>query len=494
MKQLRVHVIGKSSDDRLLTLPFEVFSSDGELLVQGTTSPMHPAVVDVQYEPGEVRRVHVVGRLPIGDRVHVAFQLGDGPNDVFLPMGSRSPHEWLQWVTPFRSLSHLYSSHDSQRTMMQSHRRIGRVWMTVWALQNGYWVATDMRPTDEMHDKGIRQVSLDVPAGPHLLQVGGDNVAWRLVSLPPGGLVRVALTGSASEEGDSINVTIGRKHATNELIMSYLSGGAVMEAQLLGDAWQAADLALYDKEEDPVSAVAGAYLLLKLKRLDERRGWVDNLVNRFPYLADGAIVAAALALQRSDSDEKTVRNYLNYAVNRGLPVFALGGSILVETMAAVHRGKRESKKFHAAYRAAQAYNQARCPKGAYFAFYGRSPAEPSRIQIHGAADSPLTSLPELQNELVKFNTKLLPDISLFGTAAGRSNVDDVVRIGYEHEYRFSVPGPDSGTVVPRSSDLSEREIRKTRGGTLLQMAEKWSEQRQRNAFTIFDGNEETDTR
>lgn len=493
MRHMTVHVIGENSDDRLLTLPFEVFGSDGELLAQGTASPMHPAVVDVQCGLGEVRRVHVVGRPPIGDRVQVTSQLGDGLNVVYLPTGSPSPHEWLQWVTPFRSLSHLPSPHDSMRTT-QSNRRIGRVWMTVWALRDGHWVTTGMRPTDEIQDKRIRQVSLDVPAGPHLLQVGGDNVAWRLVSLPPGGLVRVALTGSASEEGDSIDVTIGRTHATNELIMSYLSSGAAVEAERLGDAWEAADLALYAKAQDPVSAAAGAYLLLKLKRLDERRQWVDNLINWFPYLADGAIVAAALALQRGDSDQKTVRNYLNLAVNRGLPVFMLGVSILVETMAAVHRGKRESKKFHSAYQAARAYNQARCSKGAYFAFYGRSPAEPSWAQIYGAADSPRTLLPEPQNNISRSNTNLRADadVGLFGTVVEPKVLiaGGVLRIGRGHEYRFSVPGPDPLTIATtRSPGLFEHKILTAGGDALLRMSEHWGEQRQDNAFMVFDGNE-----
>lgn len=495
MRQLTVHVLGESRDDRLLTLPFDVFGADGEPLAQGTASPMHPAVVHLQDGADGVRRVHVVGRPPFGDAVQATILLGDGPNPVYLPTGSPSPHEWLQWVTPFRSLSHLLASHGSQRTT-QSNRRIGRVWMTVWALQDGRWMATDMRPTDKMHSKGVRQVSFDIPAGPHLLQVGGDNVAWRLVSLPPGGQVRVALTGSASEEGDSIDVTIGRKRAFNELIMSYMSRGAAMEAQRLGDAWQAADLALYEKEQDPVSAAAGAYLLLKLKRLDERRRWVDNLVNRFPYLADGAIVAAALALQRSDSDEKTVRNYLNLAVNRGLPVFALGVSTLVETMAAVHRGRRESKKFHAAYQAARAYNQARCSKGAYFAFYGRSPAEPSWIQHYGAADSPRPSLSEAQNEFVTFNTKLQPadaDLWLFGTAVVAKprppGVNGGLHLGDERDYLFSIPRLYLRTIIPRSPALYESEIRTDSGGTFLQGAENWGDQRQRTAFAVFDGNE-----
>lgn len=492
MKQLKVSVSGERSDERLLTVPFEVFGPGGEWLAGGTASPVRAAVVDLPPESNDLGRVHVVARLPNDQRVQQTVRLDEGINTVELQVGKTSPHEWLQWVTPFRSLSHLQTRPSTAPPA--SVRRIGQVWMTLWALRAGRWVATDVSPTDQLRDTGMRQVSLDIPEGPHLLQVGGDSVAWRLVSLPPRGPVRVALTRSASQEGDAIEVTVGRRRPLNELIMSYLSRGAAMEAGRLADAWQAADLMLYQKEDDPVSAAAGAYLLLKLNRLDERRRWVDNLVNWFPYLADGAIVAAALALQRDDSDEKQVRGYLNLAVNRGLPVFALGASILVETMAAVHRGKKETKKFHAAYQAAQAYNQARCSTGAYFAFYGRSPAEPSWVQLYGHADNPAAA-PTIQAEggLAVPATRADTDIGRFGTAVvavpGLSDTGAVLRIGREHDYRFSLPGPDPATVASRSVDLFERELRAPGAGALLQATEPWGEQRRRNAFTVFDGDE-----
>src|SRR5262249_49133726 len=145
-------------------------------------------------------------------------------------------------------------------------------------------------------------------------------------------------------------------------------------------AWKAADQALAEKVKDPISAAAGAYFLLKVKPdvLDKRRRWVRNLVKWFPYLADGPIVAAAMELRRNGS-LKDVRKYLTLAVERGLPVFTLGLATLIETMAAVHRGQRESRHFETVYRTAQAYNQARNSKGPYLSFYGVSPIEPTVV-------------------------------------------------------------------------------------------------------------------
>lgn len=381
MTQLTVHVSGQGAESRLLTLPVDVYAPNGTILAQGTASPRRSATFDLPALEGRVLdRVHVLATLPNGASLQETVELRDGQAEVTLHQGEQSPHEWLQWVTPFRSLSHLRSGGEVSTVV---RRRIGQVWMTLWTLEDGRWKAQGVQAFDRQRDAGMQQLVIDVPQFPNLLQIGGEEVAWRLVSLPAGGRVRVALTRSATEKGDSLEITIGRSHPDDELIMSYLARGAVAEADRLAEAWDVADLMLQEKKQDPVSAAAGAYLLLKNRRLQQRRDWVDNLVEWFPYMADGAIVSAALALQREDAKESEIRAKLDVALGRGLPIFAMGASVLVETMAAVHRGKRETKRFHAAYLAAQAYARALCSKGAYFAFYGKSPAEPSWTPIYG---------------------------------------------------------------------------------------------------------------
>lgn len=386
MTRLTVSVSGQWHESRLLTLPVDVYAPDGTLLASGTASPGRPAYFELpQRQDRQRNRAYVLGKLPNGTILQQTAELNDELAEATLRLGDESPHEWLQWVTPFHSLDHLRNRGDASK---QSSRRIGKVWMTLWGLHGGRWKGQEVEAVERHRDDGMQQWVLDVPSSSQLLQIGGEEVAWRLVSLPPGGRVRVALTRTAGEKGDSLDITVGRSQPDNELIMSYLARGAIAEAGRLGEVWNAADLVLYAKKRDPVAAAAGAYLLLKNRRLQARRKWVDNLVEWFPHLPDGAIVSAALALQRDDATEFEIRTKLDLALNRGLPVFAMGATVLVETMAAVHRGKRETKRFHAAYLAAQAYARARCSNGAYLAFYGKSPAEPSWTPIYGLQNQP----------------------------------------------------------------------------------------------------------
>lgn len=394
MAQLTVSVSGSHSESQLLTLPVDVFAPDGVILASGTASPDQPAHFELKSRPRcKLDRVYVLGRLPNGTTVQETAEFHDGQAMVTLHPSEESPHEWLEWVTPFHSLNHLRPSNQLATTS----RRIGKVWMTLWSLRDGRWESEGVQADDRLRDNGMRQFVIDVPPSPHLLQIGGEEVAWRLISLPPGGPVRVALTRTAAEQGDALEITVGRTQPDNGLIMSYLARGAFADANRLAEAWHVADQMLYKKKSDPISAAAGAYLLLKNRRLQDRRSWVDNLVDWFPYMADGAIVSAALALQREDANESEIRSKINMALSRGLPVFAMGASLLVETMAAVHRGKDETKRFHAAYLAAQAYARARCINGAYFAFNGKSPAEPSWAPIYGlegeATNTPLSADP-----------------------------------------------------------------------------------------------------
>jgi hypothetical protein len=481
MRHLNVHIEGSIAEDRLLATMFDVVSPDGTLLAQGTASPTHPALVELP--DSDVKRVHVIGYSPSGRKAEEARDVGAEPVDVFLYVAN-TPHEWLQWVAPFRSLGHLRK--DPSRAL-SLERQIGRVWMTLWQLQDGQWSARPAVSSGTLRDDGIRQIYLDAPDVPSLLQVGGDEVAWRLISLPPGGPVRVALTRRSIEDEnqDSVEVTVGRVRPMNELIMSYLSRGAAVEAARLGAAWDSADLALYEKTRDPISAAAGAYLLLKMGRLDNRRSWVENLVNWFPNMADGAIVAAALALQRSEPSEKVVRNYLDLAVNRGVPVFSLGISILVETMAAVHRGAKETKKFRSAYQVARAYNQARASGGAYFAFYGKSPAQPSWLRYQGPPDAPVADQDDVARSNLGFSSNVRLDLDAAGDSRqARSDKLDLSPLALEQLDRRGDAPFDPNLA---QFDVALEAERSVPGLALAPQAGSWMDQR--HAFSVFEGND-----
>jgi len=201
MRTLNVTLRGDASESRMLTLPFDVYGPSGESLGRGVVSPTEPARIQLSLDANDLPRVHVVAVRPDGEQIQASARLQDSPNDatyVTLEAGTNSPHEWLSWVTPFRSLDHLSAS-AVDSPLYNQRRRVGSVWVVLWCLQDGHWRAIDSDSMIQRSSDGARLIVLDVPLQPHLLQVGGDDVAWRLVSLPPGCKARVALTRRAAE-------------------------------------------------------------------------------------------------------------------------------------------------------------------------------------------------------------------------------------------------------------------------------------------------------
>ena len=70
MTQLTVSVSGSWSESRLLTLPVDVYASDGSILASGTASPSQPGRFELVERRGlPWDRVHVLGKLPNGSSV-----------------------------------------------------------------------------------------------------------------------------------------------------------------------------------------------------------------------------------------------------------------------------------------------------------------------------------------------------------------------------------------------------------------------------------------
>ncbi|MCA0050629.1 hypothetical protein LB577_27375 [Mesorhizobium sp. B283B1A] len=387
MTDLTVHITANSQDDRFLTFPVDVYSAVGDLVASGTASPNRPgSLTFADGKRGPLDRVHVFITPPSGETAQQIVELKSGKGEVHFDIRSTVPTEWLEWVTPFHPLDHLVSN---TQAVIASRRPIGKVWMTLWSLLDGRWQSRSLDAENRLSDRsGVQQITVAVPDNPHLLQIGGDEFGWRLVTLPPAQRVRVALTRSAREKGDTIDVTVSREQPDNEILLAYLSGGAVTEANRLADIPEMADRLLEEKINDPISAVAAGYFLLRINKLAQRTDWVRNLMNWFPAIADGAILSATLAAQTTGAKDTEIRKSIGVALDRGLPIFSIGAALLHRTMSAVHRGRHETKRFHESYLALQAYVRAASPLGPYFAFRGLSPAEPTWVSIFGQEDNP----------------------------------------------------------------------------------------------------------
>ena len=108
------------------------------------------------------------------------------------------------------------------------------------------------------------------------------------------------------------------------LMLDYLSSNSFEEAADI--AGNAEDM-LYGKMFNPIGAVIGGYVLLRIGAIEQMHDWPQNLSNWFPKLADGAIIAGELEA-RKGNDKEAIDLFLD-AYKRGLPIFREGLSLLV---------------------------------------------------------------------------------------------------------------------------------------------------------------------
>lgn len=151
------------------------------------------------------------------------------------------------------------------------------------------------------------------------------------VSSSGGGLVEVeALVGPDQPIGVPTSATapwcvsIVARDPQVASVLSYSTSGDSRAATLLASS---AIGLLLDKFVNPMAAAAGAYVLVD-HWLEHRErggpwiGWVDNLAQSFPWLPDGEILRAQIALARNDL--ATTRRSLVEADRRGIPLYTDG--------------------------------------------------------------------------------------------------------------------------------------------------------------------------
>ncbi|MBB5448358.1 MULTISPECIES: hypothetical protein [unclassified Paraburkholderia] len=132
-------------------------------------------------------------------------------------------------------------------------------------------------------------------------------------------------------------------------LLGFLHAGLAEAGQMMlerAHAW------LFEKSVNPVSAAAGAYMLLSHTeeanvRLDpDWRRWVGNLYRRFPTIPDAAIAMAQMAMTYGETgrgdeiDVEKLRGYALEAVRRGLPYLGTGVRRLTDVLVAIEGDDR----------------------------------------------------------------------------------------------------------------------------------------------------------
>jgi hypothetical protein len=143
-------------------------------------------------------------------------------------------------------------------------------------------------------------------------------------------VVEVLVNLVQSPNGSPIGVTVHDPVVGAGL--AYMATGALTKAARV---FQNVQGMLHDKLVNPFSAAAGAYILIGTDLDNKPRtwdGWLDNLRNWFPQYSDGSVLWASRRLRtaRSQDEVRLARQGFIEACERGLPIFTLGLSWLVD--------------------------------------------------------------------------------------------------------------------------------------------------------------------
>ncbi|MDM0110540.1 hypothetical protein QTI66_00160 [Variovorax sp. J22R133] len=390
MKSILVHLNYSSTDSSPssqrqteLALPLRVLDADGSLVAEGAASTSAPASFDISAldGPAFVRLIWPSGRTQT-KRVEVA----EGGTGVVSFDDSRlSSSEWSSWAVPRLTEHTSLASPDLPPSV--HIEKFDRVWLQIWVFEDMMWRPTFIQPRQTYRNDSARQLDFELDEKCRLLQLGGTSVPWRFVALPGGGTCRVFLTPREPNDlrSEPLKVVVSTFRRDAETLLEFLARDSLRAANAVGSYQPVAQRLMQDKTDDPVSAVAAAYFLLRTERWRAiPLSWFDNLYNLFPWLADPAVIRCALLLRRGlleESDVNEAAFLLKTCLERGVPVFSEGLLLLQETASVLQsaRGPCEPSVYQQVERlvASQAW------AGAALSFYGESPSRPSPDRIVG---------------------------------------------------------------------------------------------------------------
>ncbi|MGY1495665.1 hypothetical protein ACW4TU_03305 [Streptomyces sp. QTS52] len=174
--------------------------------------------------------------------------------------------------------------------------------------------------------------TLQGPTGHRQFLVVSLTGAEYVVTLPaPWGNAQIEVLVNERQSPTGSTVSVAVRDSRVGPALGYMTRGAFDTAAAL--VKDAEDL-LYAKMENPLAAVAGAYVLVGSELTDGRHRWdvwLDHLRREFPWLSDGSLLWGMRHLRRAhtETELRAARDALVEAFDRGVPVFTLGLSRLI---------------------------------------------------------------------------------------------------------------------------------------------------------------------
>jgi len=312
-----------------LALPVRALDTDGSVLAEGVASVLTPAVLDL---PDTTQIAFVRLTWPSGrtETQRATFDEGSSQQAVIFTDARIYRNEWSAWAVPKLNPRSPLMMSGGEEALNLDLNRFKRTWLRLWKFVAGAWTREELKPQMSYRSDAAWQIDLTLESVPWMLQIGGSNVTWRFVSLPGGGPARVLMTPKDSRDprADALKVVLTSFRTDAETLLEFLSRDAMRAAETLADSAALATRLFSDKFTDPVSALAGAYYLLRLdqwSRVPLR--WFENLSTSFPWLPDAAVIHCVRLLRagvRTEDEREEARTLLARSLECGWPVYAKG--------------------------------------------------------------------------------------------------------------------------------------------------------------------------
>jgi hypothetical protein len=282
--------------------------------------------------------------------------------------------------------------------------------------------------------------------------------------------VLITPSESTDPRREPLKVVVTSYRRDAETLLEFLARDSLRAATSLATTGPLATRLLQEKTDDPISAIIGAYFLL---RTDGWRSvpahWFDNLFHMFPWVPDPAIIRCVIALRSGVSVgtggvERAVAD-LETAWRRGLPVFAEGITLLQEAASVLRASERAPK--HEVFESIERLAASEAWAGAMLSFRGERPTFPSPEKQLGSLGRAMdASLRIAQDQ----------ELSAMGSA-----VDGFTLLGDVVPNFWARVGSPISTSVPSEKTVNYERGPATRGDVEAYLQKLWEDLRRPNS-------------
>ena len=331
----------------------------------------------------------IVIQLPSGKEIERVIKIDSNKEyNIEFDLSKMSPHENQEWAHISKKVV------SSSRISLNDTKYLGS-WIRLWHLKDNEWVIKKLNIMDSTswNKDGVSYI-FHINQELQLLQVGGPNIPWRFIALPPAQELKCLIkpNNGPTKIVHPLEVTVTTENWEAETILTLLSNNANEKAKDLYEnsflnEISAEDL-LYNKLSNPSAAAIGAYYLLRLEKFDRLHNWAKNLANWKDWLPDGSIIWAWQLIKEGrksgniDMDE--IRFRLLQAANRGIPIYTEGLKLLLEGLKLLSYTNTEDEEIKKALSKISRYAEAANWNSTVTTFNGIHPEKPNKKSRKGS--------------------------------------------------------------------------------------------------------------